>query len=65
MCRNEEFGDQLMYSKHENGAIPAAHLYHDLYRQLPHVGWLVYVLPCQKNAESMFLRRFISISQML
>ena len=44
MYRNEQFGDLLVYSKHENGAIPAAHLYHDLYRQLPHGGWSVYVL---------------------
>ena len=34
MYRNVEFYDLLMYSRPEKGAIPAAHLYHALYREL-------------------------------
>ena len=35
MYRNEQFGDLLMYSSREKGAIPAAHVYYALYRELP------------------------------
>ena len=35
MYRNVEFCDILKYSRHKKGAIPATHLYHALYSELP------------------------------
>ena len=34
MYRNDEFYNRLMYIHPEKGAIPAAYLYHALYREL-------------------------------